>query len=163
MALFTLQTRDLSQYGPVELETLRAWIREGRVLPEDQVYDHAGLKWIPASQFEAIADLFQAVMTASPAASANPLTKTHYEDPLSRMEQRVATEMQASKESAKRAPPARLEDSKPRLSRDLVRTDGAPAVPNKPPTVLERITRILISPFARRRDNGDRKKSQKVK
>lgn len=164
MSLFTLQTRDQSQYGPVELETLRGWVREGRVLPEDQIYDHAGMKWVPASQLAPIVDLLQEAAAAAPVPEApDSLSKTRYEDPLARMEREVATEIQASKKSTGRQVAAKPPDSKMRLSRDLVRTDSPGAAPNKPPTVLERITRILISPFARRRGNGGKKDSQRVK
>jgi hypothetical protein len=165
MSLFTLQTRDQSQYGPVELETLKAWVREGRVLAEDQIYDHAGMKWVPASQLAEIAELLQG-MPARPATGAvDPLAKTQYDDPLSRMEREVATDLQSPKKATGQQAAAKPLDPKARLSRDLVRTDGhaASAAPNKPPTVLERITRILISPFARRRSNGGKKESQRVK
>lgn len=166
MSLFTLQTRDQSQYGPVELETLRAWVREGRVLSEDLIYDHSGMKWAPAAEFALIADLLAppAAAAAPAAGTKDPLAKTHYEDPLTRMERKVAAELQSSRQTAERSAAAKPTDSKLRLTRDLVRTDGAAGpLPNKPPTVLERITRILISPFARRRDGGGRKESQRVK
>lgn len=167
MSLFTLQTRDQSQYGPVEMETLRGWVREGRVLPEDQIYDHTGMKWVPASQMASLADLLREQPPAVPftAAADDPLAKTRYEDPLARMEREVATEIQASKKTTGRQAAAKPPDFKMRLSRDLVRTDDQPPAPgpNKPPTVLERITRILISPFARRRGDGGKKESQRVK
>lgn len=173
MSLFTLQTRDQTQYGPVELETLRAWAREGRVLAEDRIYDHAEMKWITAAEFVQISDLLPPAVPSAAAApeatpdagSKDPLAKTHYEDALTRMERKVAAEIQSSRQPAERPAATKPSDSKLRLTRDLVRTDGpaAGAGPNKPPTVLERITRILISPFARRRDGGGRKESQRVK
>ena len=167
MSLFTLKTRDQSQYGPVEMETLHGWVREGRVLPEDQIYDHVGMKWVTASQMASIAELLkeQPSVAPVPAASVDPLAKTQYEDPLTRMEREVATEIQSSKKTTGRQATAKPPASMQRLSRELVRTDDpSPAAgPNKPPTVLERITRILISPFARRRSDGDKKESQRVK
>lgn len=60
MSLFTFKISDEEQYGPVGLDTLRAWTREGRVAPNDQIYDHTLSKWMEAAAVPQLADFFQA-------------------------------------------------------------------------------------------------------
>jgi hypothetical protein len=59
MSLFTFKISDEEQYGPVGLDTLRAWAREGRIAPNDQIYDHTQSKWMEAASVSHLADFYQ--------------------------------------------------------------------------------------------------------
>lgn len=49
---------DGKQYGPVEVEQLAGWIAEGRVRPNDLVWQEGMADWLPASSVPALAPLF---------------------------------------------------------------------------------------------------------
>ncbi len=182
MSLFTLKTKDQFQYGPVEIETLRAWLREGRVLPEDHIYDHARMKWVEASQLPQIMDLLRnngaipKTETLIPNSDIikDPMTRTDIEDPLTRVEKQVAANLKKAKTGG--VSPAQKEIrapiSKLKLTPNMVRTDLPNATTTKgaiagqapkPPTVLDRITKIFLGPFVRKKPDASRKHSQRVK
>jgi hypothetical protein len=48
---YTMIGGDGSHYGPVPLEQFRAWIAEGRVLPETKIRRSDTNSWLPASQY----------------------------------------------------------------------------------------------------------------
>lgn len=162
MSLFTLQTSEQQQYGPVELDTLRAWAREGRIEKYNLIYDHTRLKWIEAARVPQIMEFFHASQGDKVAAPRkDPLRETDVEDPLTRAERQVAAQIQMKKSSAI-LPPAAVAvakaqqqaalSNKMKLRRELMRTDESADKKStgglKPPTVLDRITRIFLKPFA---------------
>ncbi len=178
MSLFTLQASEQQQYGPVELETLRAWAREGRIDHDNMIYDHTRLKWIEASKVPQIMDIFQKSAAPQPVAAPrrNPLRETDIEDPLTRAEKHVDAQIQIRK-SSRILPPADAVaaakhqaalSNKMKLQRELMRTDDpTDKKTTKPPTVLDRITRIFLNPFARKKSTPTpvppKKSSQRIK
>ncbi len=64
------------EYGPVDLETLREWREEGRLLPENEVRRSDRDEWIKASE---IAGIFEADHAAAPPAIAGiPLRRLSF-------------------------------------------------------------------------------------
>ncbi len=174
MSLFTLKTRDGTQYGPVETETLRAWFREGRIVADDQIYDHTRLSWSEAARLPQLLDLFQpsavpSVENKNFSISKDPLSVTEIEDPLSRVEKQVAARMKTARDLASNvaASDQRKGSTRMKLKSEFVRTDkpapgsekaGATAAP-RPPTVLDRITKIFLTPFLRKKPRHGKKHS----
>jgi hypothetical protein len=64
---YTVQGADGKSYGPVSLEQLSDWVRQGRVRPQQQIRRTDMEYWAPAGDFEELGPLFQervAVATA---------------------------------------------------------------------------------------------------
>ena len=175
MSLFTLQTSEKEQYGPVELDTLRAWAREGRIDHNSMIYDHTRLKWIQASQVPQIMDFFHKATAPVPATPRrDPLRDTDIEDPLTRAEKHVDAQIQLRK-SSRILPPAAVTaakqqpalSNKMKLRRELMRDDNTDKKTTKPPTVLDRITRIFLNPFTSKKNppssETPKKSSQRIK
>jgi hypothetical protein len=76
MSLYTFKISDEEQYGPVGLDTLRAWAREGRIAPNDQIYDHTISKWMEASAVAQLAEFYQAQKTDAVPNPAQPGSKS---------------------------------------------------------------------------------------
>ncbi|QYK53233.1 MAG: NINE protein [Fimbriimonadaceae bacterium] len=53
--MYTVLSSDGNQYGPVDLNTIQQWIREGRVVPDTVILDGVTGNRGPASQFPLIA------------------------------------------------------------------------------------------------------------
>ncbi|MBI4027437.1 MAG: DUF4339 domain-containing protein [Verrucomicrobia bacterium] len=169
MSLFTLQTSDQQQYGPVELETLRAWAREGRIEPENYIYDHTHLKWVEAAKLPQIMEFYQ--VTSKPAPAATPVAaapRSDAEAGVVQAEKQViaATETPkpAATATAAATPKIQSLSARLRIKKELSQsgaTDGAS--PPRPPTVLERISRIFLAPFAKQKTDPSKNQSQKEK
>ena len=65
--LFKIVGGDGKEYGPIDLETLQQWMREGRVAGQTQIWDSRTGNWQPAAQIAELAGSFPA-----PAASSGP-------------------------------------------------------------------------------------------
>lgn len=61
---------DQKEYGPVNSEQIRHWVRDGRLNAQSRAQRDGG-EWLPLSAFEEFADLFQ---PPAPAPSAPPLS-----------------------------------------------------------------------------------------
>ena len=139
MSLFTLQTNDQEQYGPVELETLRIWAREGRIERNNVIYDHTRLKWIEASRLPQIMDYFPpigATLSTPPVIHQNFLSKNVTGNSLTQAQKEFVAHPKATAENIKE-------------SMDSVR----------PPSIIARISQIFLTPFTRKK-GGARKKSK---
>ena len=65
---YTIIGTDGKHYGPVGLEQLKAWVAEGRVLPETKVMRSDTNSWLPAGQYTELGLNF----APAPAAAAVP-------------------------------------------------------------------------------------------
>lgn len=177
MSLFTLQTADQQQYGPVELDTLKAWAREGRIERDNFIYDHTRLKWIEAVKVPQIMEFFQAA-PAPAAAVPSPAQKQNAMGPAvpePRHEKPAAFTVEAVKPAETVSDQLKSQSGglKLKIQRELMRGepsgDGARKESGliKPPSVLERISRIFVAPFAKKTtgktDETPKKQSQKLK
>lgn len=170
MSLFTLKTGDQQQYGPVEMETLRTWTREGRIKENDSIYDHTHLKWVEASRIPQIMDLFHSESADFSRPSGTPAQAK--EAPF-KMEAEGASE-QVGRESAAETTPAKAAAGPQLTPRPLSssarlkiqqslkqgeQTTGADGQAQpaaiRPPTVLDRISRIFLLPFTRKKTDTD--------
>ena len=173
MSLFTLQTADQQQYGPVETETLKAWAREGRIDPDNFIYDHNRLKWIEAAKLPQIMEFFQ-----SGAAVPGPVQKqaalgSAVPDPRPANPVIAATEAAKLAETVHDQLKAQPSDLKMKIRREVLRAETSADGSNKesglikPPSVLERISRIFVAPFAKKATGKTsdllKKQSQKLK
>jgi prepilin-type processing-associated H-X9-DG protein len=57
------------EFGPIDLETLRLWVREGRVTPQDLVFSPENGAWVPAAGMRELEGLFPPPMQAPGLAS----------------------------------------------------------------------------------------------
>lgn len=57
---------DGREYGPVPLEELANWVRQGRVLPQTQVWSSASELWQPAGQWPELSSVILQVTGGSP-------------------------------------------------------------------------------------------------
>src|SRR3954452_6259337 len=48
---YTILGADGAQYGPIHLDQLKIWIREGRITPETKVLRSDTNSWLPATQY----------------------------------------------------------------------------------------------------------------
>jgi len=63
---YTIIGSDGQKYGPITLEQLQAWVREGRVTAATQVWRSDTSAWVPASQYPELG------LTGAPPAAAIP-------------------------------------------------------------------------------------------
>lgn len=66
---------DGKQYGPVDAETVRQWIREGRLIGASQAKQQPDANWRPLTEFPEFADLFPTILppqSEGPGHSAAP-------------------------------------------------------------------------------------------
>jgi hypothetical protein len=64
---------DGNQYGPIEADTVAAWIREGRVGKPSLSFKTGEAQWIPMSAREEFAAAFNEVATRPPTPAAAPI------------------------------------------------------------------------------------------
>ena len=66
---------DKAAYGPVELPTLVAWIKDGRVFADTWLFDERTSRWQIASAYVELQPVFKPRAVGAPApATAQPLT-----------------------------------------------------------------------------------------
>ena len=73
---YKILAADGKEYGPVNLQQLQDWVREGRISPETQLMRSDGNAWLPASSFSevssgGVAPAFPGAGTVSPAAASS--------------------------------------------------------------------------------------------
>jgi hypothetical protein len=92
---YTVLGTDGQQYGPIPLETLQSWLREGRVTAESQVLRSDLNAWYPAGSYSEVG--VSNPLAAHPASSARPAgqparaaTLAHSAD-LAALEKRIRT------------------------------------------------------------------------
>lgn len=73
---YKILAADGKEYGPVNLQQLQDWVREGRISPETQLMRSDGSAWLPASSFSevssgGVAPAFPGAGTVSPAAASS--------------------------------------------------------------------------------------------
>jgi hypothetical protein len=145
MSLFTLRISDEEHYGPVDASTLRTWAHEGRIERTHLIYDHALAKWLEAPEVEQIADYFTPEFTG-PLLTSDPLLDTIVIPP---------------------ATPANIQKTS-QVTKEMIRvvTSRFPQQnipPQKPPTVLQRISQLLVKKFLRKKSGPKKKHSRKSK
>lgn len=159
MSLFTLQTSDKRQYGPVELETLCAWAREGRIDAASFVYDHAALKWVEAPKLSQILDCFQnpppklVAPSLSKDSTRDPNSQTTIADPLTRAEAQVATQILIQrKESGRIQSFHRHSNAQKASAASSSKIPSEADVQNniQSPSLLKRIAQTLMNPFSKK-------------
>lgn len=183
MFLFTLQTKDQQQYGPIELGTLKMWVREGRVERDNFVYDHTHLKWVVAGELPQLMENFHLPSTEIPYEPSKPtlISVDTIRPPsiLGRITQlfltpivKKAKPLSSVKEpntTASSSPVVKAlsSNNKQNIRPEAERISSQPgASPNandasKPPTVLFRITQLLTAPFTKGRNPVPKKPSAK--
>jgi len=179
MSLFTLQTSDQRQYGPVESETLRAWAREKRIERDNHIYDHTHLKWVEAAQLPEISDFFsspsEAHQPSTPAVmnQENSSSPAQMNDPMMAIRKAVAMHAENSRNDTHASHPNKTRNSSSRLKipRDLPRGEAHSVNSNKihgmnaakrRTSMLVRITKIFPNPFSKKKQRHSRKQSQKI-
>ena len=144
------------------METLRAWVQEGRLDKDSLIYDHARSKWIEANKLPQILDCLQAPSnrtTPPPVASEHkdPNAQTTVSDPLTRAEVQVAAQIQIQRKGNAPNPQTRdrAEFQKMTISPLPMKTSPTSDHGNlKTPTILNRIMRIFLKPFAKQSGKG---------
>ncbi len=179
MSLFTLQTSDQQQYGPVESETLRAWARERRIERDNHIYDHTHLKWVEAAQLPEISDFFSPPSEVhQPSASAvmnqeNDSSPAQTDDPMMAIRKAVAMHAENSRNNTHTSHPNKARNSSSRLKipRDLPRGEVHPVNSTKThgmnaakrrTSMLVRITKIFPNPFSKKKQHHAKKQSQRI-
>ena len=165
MSLFTLQTADQQQYGPVEMETLRAWTREGRIEAANFIYDHTHLKWIEAASLPEIMDFFVPRPQPEPAAS-------HTAEEDNSQHRKDSAEAHAQSDDAETShthKTHRTSSTRLKVPREAPRTHHATSHGGKghdskrKTSVLGRFSRIFPNPFSKKKGHTQKKQTQRIR
>ena len=70
--MFKIIGADQKEYGPISVEQIRQWIRDGRLNPTTPAQREGATDWQQLSAYSEFADLFQIAPTASPTATYAP-------------------------------------------------------------------------------------------
>jgi TM2 domain-containing membrane protein YozV len=70
--MYSIVGADEREYGPVELETLVQWAREGRVISRTSILDHTSGRRFLACDMEPLADVFTQTPTVAPPVLQRP-------------------------------------------------------------------------------------------
>lgn len=68
--MFKIIGADQKEYGPISVEQIRQWIRDGRLNAQTPAQREGGTDWQQLSMFAEFADLFQTAAPASPGGPA---------------------------------------------------------------------------------------------
>jgi hypothetical protein len=68
--MFKIIGADQKEYGPISVEQIRQWIRDGRLNAQTPAQREGGTDWQQLSAFAEFADLFQTAASASPGGPA---------------------------------------------------------------------------------------------